>query len=1255
MALSNSIPDGPQDVADDQLVMGFNQDGELEEAYCGGCHRLIGEDSVEEGVIQFATKLWHVDCFRCAKCKNKVSTDRDDILLLSDGHPICGDCNYSCNICNLPIMEEAIMTGDESYHASCFTCRACHSKIEELVFAKTSQGIYCMPCHNQRVARSRKHAEQRRAKLKREKQKQEVEEALKASSSQDTDMLRVSGSGRTASGDSAGHGTPSGMPSISLNDGAARDGDSQPPSPPAKESPAARSPGGAPPPVASQSSSTLGSSSSLSPYLGTGSPSMPRRPGSVNSKRPMQAPPPPIRESRGPSSPRPGQGQEFRRVSPSSPSTARFNENLAETMTPSGSTSSLSTAITSMQIRSSSPAPDRGQNKANPLISESAAEGVSGSREPEHHGANGKPEPTKKADSVVVSPSVNGFSLDSQIRSQFSSGSDYSQDTEGAAARSRSSLAAGSATTPALQLSAAKNRKPAAVSHLMPASNSNQRLSKTFSFYDPDFIQLMDSFGRFDSNDNFQLSSPMLEEDPEASSMLVPETATKTSRAAKRNSIRPPMKPESSDAAEEMASDRSRQEQPLSSPPAAVGEVPSDNEEEVLRDEREASEELEEDAGMGLSGLTAKMRASMQQATNGHVSMDISFVETILKDLDETREKMQALQTKYDRIKRASQQAAQGFSMAKEEFAHEVNARHEAEMEMARLRRQLVEQATKLAALSSEKRQQEQLERRSQDVRASLKGMERDLTKLTVERDLTVAEVAELMALQGSSSPLKENNGATLKGKENIITDNLAKRLESVKAKYREEIDELSLERDSLLIEIEELKQSRELFLEEAQTLNAKNEELTLVYSQMTRRIEKASQARDQLPALPRTSKDLPPSQYQSGTNKAGGGFGFGFNKPSKQHAGSGSIGSANESLATSASLQQQTNDSLAYIDSAVQRTVKPEKIEPAPMAKKFKWMKPKLTDASKVANSHATSNGSNGSQPPVPPKMSVSANTQHVIAAGKPSHDLVVREHLFQPFNVLRPTRCVACQKNMWGQSEMRCAICSQVCHSKCLQNLSLSCNQPYTRPEDAGQEVQTGPSMFGRDLVEQAEAENREVPLVVDKCIQAVEAFGMDYEGIYRKSGGSSQLKVITQLFERGAAFDLEDVDRFNDVSAITSVLKNYFRELPVPLLTFELHEDFIRLAEAKLDGAAKAQQMGALIEKLPKPHYSTLKSLVLHLHRVQQRSEENRMNARNLGVVFGPTLMKSGDPAQEFAHMGGKAMTIEYFIEHAEELFA
>jgi hypothetical protein len=129
--------------------------------------------------------------------------------------------------------------------------------------------------------------------------------------------------------------------------------------------------------------------------------------------------------------------------------------------------------------------------------------------------------------------------------------------------------------------------------------------------------------------------------------------------------------------------------------------------------------------------------------------------------------------------------------------------------------------------------------------------------------------------------------------------------------------------------------------------------------------------------------------------------------------------------------------------------------------------------------------------------------------------------------------------------------------------------------------------PSMFGRALSEQIAADGQPIPVIVSKCIEAVEAQGkinasvqfrkliwasaMDHEGVYRKTGGSSLSKLITQLFERGQydAFDLQDSDRFNDINSITSVLKNYFRQLPDPLLTYHLHESFVSAASKFMQG--------------------------------------------------------------------------------------
>lgn len=68
------------------------------------------------------------------------------------------------------------------------------------------------------------------------------------------------------------------------------------------------------------------------------------------------------------------------------------------------------------------------------------------------------------------------------------------------------------------------------------------------------------------------------------------------------------------------------------------------------------------------------------------------------------------------------------------------------------------------------------------------------------------------------------------------------------------------------------------------------------------------------------------------------------------------------------------------------------------------------------------------------------------------------------------------------------------------------------------------------------------------------------MDFEGIYRKSGAAGQMRQIQQCFEKGESPDLSDEDKWNDICAVTSVLKQYFRDLPDPLFTYDLHPQFM-----------------------------------------------------------------------------------------------
>lgn len=70
------------------------------------------------------------------------------------------------------------------------------------------------------------------------------------------------------------------------------------------------------------------------------------------------------------------------------------------------------------------------------------------------------------------------------------------------------------------------------------------------------------------------------------------------------------------------------------------------------------------------------------------------------------------------------------------------------------------------------------------------------------------------------------------------------------------------------------------------------------------------------------------------------------------------------------------------------------------------------------------------------------------------------------------------------------------------------------------------------------------------------------MDLEGIYRKNGGALQMRAIISAFEKGEEIDLDDPDQFNDISAVTSVFKQYLRDLPNPLFTYELYPNFLEL---------------------------------------------------------------------------------------------
>lgn len=194
----------------------------------------------------------------------------------------------------------------------------------------------------------------------------------------------------------------------------------------------------------------------------------------------------------------------------------------------------------------------------------------------------------------------------------------------------------------------------------------------------------------------------------------------------------------------------------------------------------------------------------------------------------------------------------------------------------------------------------------------------------------------------------------------------------------------------------------------------------------------------------------------------------------------------------------------------------------------------------------------------------------------------------------------------------------------------------------------------MFGNDLLDQLELEQRLVPLVVEKCIEAVDERGLEVEGIYRRSGMAAEARQLVQAYDVGMQPDLMDTEIYQDICSITSVLKQYLRSLPEPLIPYDLYAEFME-AISLPQNDAKIQTFKDLMDRMPVAHYATLKVLLEHLNRVTQKDKINLMNAKNLSVVFGPTLMRNPDPSREIMDMTFKNLTIEFFIVHTSELFA
>ncbi|KAF8912956.1 hypothetical protein CPB84DRAFT_1820455 [Gymnopilus junonius] len=164
----------------------------------------------------------------------------------------------------------------------------------------------------------------------------------------------------------------------------------------------------------------------------------------------------------------------------------------------------------------------------------------------------------------------------------------------------------------------------------------------------------------------------------------------------------------------------------------------------------------------------------------------------------------------------------------------------------------------------------------------------------------------------------------------------------------------------------------------------------------------------------------------------------------------------------------------------------------------------------------------------------------------------------------------------------------------------------------------------IFGFSLVDYATAKGLQegaVPKIIRICVEEIDKRGLESEGIYRVSGRHAVVQALQHEIERDeSAFQFTSKD---DIYAVASLLKLYLRELPEPVFRFPLQDRIQHTEDRDEQIASDFVLIRSKLRRLPHVHQSTLKSIIEHLARVASRSSKNKMDPKNLAIVFGPVL--------------------------------
>ena len=144
---------------------------------------------------------------------------------------------------------------------------------------------------------------------------------------------------------------------------------------------------------------------------------------------------------------------------------------------------------------------------------------------------------------------------------------------------------------------------------------------------------------------------------------------------------------------------------------------------------------------------------------------------------------------------------------------------------------------------------------------------------------------------------------------------------------------------------------------------------------------------------------------------------------------------------------------------------------------------------------------------------------------------------------------------------------------------------------------------------------------------CLTELEDRGLNDQGLYRVGGVVSKVKKLLNAGldpQPGDSPLLLNDPKLWESKTIASAVKQYFRDLSKPLMTHHLYTHFVEAIKHESE-TDRLHELQLVVLKLPIASREILKVLIRHLNKVAAKSDTNLMTASNLGVCFGPTLLR------------------------------